>query len=67
MCAALADDNFLNRRATGWTGLACAVVNAEVILKFSTAIDPIKAGSVVFNACQQDGLNGSVQPFNFTG
>ena len=65
MRAALADDNFLNGRATGWAGLACAVVNAEVILKISAAIDPIKAGSIVFDARHQDSLNGSVQTLNF--
>ena len=66
MRAALANDDFLNGRATGRTGLACAVVNAEVILKFSAAIDPIETGSIVFYARQQDGLNGCMQPFSFT-
>src|SRR5688572_12521362 len=65
MCSALADNNTLDKRAANGAGLARAVVNSEIILETATAIDPIEAGSIMFDTGQQDSLNCMIKFFCF--
>ena len=65
MCAPLANNDFLDGRAAHRAGLSLTVVNAEVILKTSAAVDPIEAGSVMLYTGEQDGLNGFMKPLRF--
>ena len=46
----LADKDPLDFCPANRTGLPCAVVHLEVILKFTASIDPVKGGSVAANA-----------------
>ena len=62
MRTALTDDDLLNGGSTDRAGLAFTVVHAEIILKITTAIDPIETGPVMLDTSEQDGLNGRLEP-----
>ena len=49
MGTALPNNYLLDQRATNWTGLAISGVDTEVILEFSTAIDPIYTRSIMLD------------------
>lgn len=66
MGPALTDHNAFHQRTALETRLALASINAEIVLKISTAVDPIDAGAVMFNSRQQNLLNGLVEPFSFS-
>ncbi len=67
MCAALTDDDLFDDRATHRTWLAVAAVHAEMILKITTAIDPVYAGAVVANALLKNDLDSLMQFFGLSG
>lgn len=54
MGAALAEGDALDGRAADGTGLAGALVDAEVVLKIAAAIDPIDGGAIAANAFFQN-------------
>jgi len=59
VCATLANNDALDFRPAHGTWLAFAVVNAKVILVTTAPIDPVDAGTVMFDAVLQglaDGL-----------
>lgn len=55
--AALADDQSLDDRPAHGAGFSLAAIDAEVILEFATAIDPVNARAVAADALLQDGLD----------
>ena len=54
MTGTLADHLALNRCSTHKAGFTCALVDTEVILEISSAIDPVKAGAVSSDAFFED-------------
>ena len=54
MGAALADDETLDGCAALRARLASALVDAEIILKVTTAVNPVDAGALAVNAFFQD-------------
>ena len=65
MCAPLANNDLLDRRAAHRAGLSFTVVHTKIILKATAAIHPIKTGAVVFNTAQQHSLNGGMKSFGY--
>jgi hypothetical protein len=51
-----------NWRATFWTRLASALVDAEIVLEITTPVDPINAGSISGDPLHQNRADAGVQP-----
>ena len=62
MRASLTDSGFLDGlpAATAW--IACLLVDLEMVLKISTAVDPVDAGTVGFDSLSQGKPDGVQQP-----
>lgn len=58
MGAAQANPDFLDGSSTTRAGLIFSFVDIEIILKLTTSINPINAGTQVLNAFLQDALDG---------
>ena len=56
--AALTDSSALNGSTATWTGVIGLLVDAKVILKIATAVDPVDAGAVVLDSESQGCPNG---------
>jgi len=54
MGSALPDNDALNRRAANLAGLPGALVNLEMVLKVSTAVNPIDACTMMLDALLQN-------------
>ena len=64
----LSDRDALDGRTTNRTGIACALVNAEVLLKITSAVDPIDTGSLAMDTILQYLADAGPQSFGlFTG
>ena len=61
MGTALPNHNACNWRATFGTGFPGALINPEIVLEISTAIDPIDTGAITGNPVLQDGTDALQQ------
>ena len=61
MCAALTDDDMLNRCSTNWAFLTGSSVDPEVILEIAATIYPVEGGAIAPDALIQHPVNRFVQ------
>ena len=65
MCAALTDNDTLYRCAAHRTGFTRAAINSEMVLKTTSAVNPIKAGTIVLDPSLQNRANTPEEFFSF--
>ena len=60
--SSLRHGGFLDWLPAGWAGAAGLLVDLKMVLKVSSAVDPVDAGAVGFNPACQGGSNGFQKP-----
>ena len=63
MRPALPNGNALDRGSANKAGITCALVNAEVILKIASLVDPVDAGPLALDAILQHLADAGPQSF----
>ena len=61
MCSALPNHDPFNLRSANAAGFAGALVNAEIILEISAAINPIDTGAIAADALIEHKADGAQQ------